>query len=146
MEIKVTHKCLLYNGKVKNISNIYHYPHDEGNSYTIMSFIDDIDKREWMNENNVHIIIDYWLAKEKVKKVTFGEYLKDYFKKTDEMMSDEYKEIFVGDFLAAYSAMKDSLDGLSNEKKVKIVLSTLNTTYMGQLNILKITNVEKIEE
>lgn len=95
-----------------------------------------------MNDNDVYIIFDYWLTEPKKKKLKFGEYLKDFFKKTDTIMIDEYKDIFAGDFLNAYAKLKDSLKNISNEDKMGVIMA-----YIGKTDILvKINNNIELNE
>lgn len=89
----------------------------------VMQYLDNCDKTKLMLKYDIYMILDYKICP-KFKNKSFLEYIKQY-------TSDEYTVINV---LATYMQMKDSLNNLSNEKKLSIVMDSLNSTFKAIYN------------
>lgn len=89
----------------------------------LMDWMDNQDKWQFMVDNDIAVILDYWLPQPKKKKVTFEQLIRAIQWKSEEQLIN---------VLATYSKMKSVLTGIAPVKQVEIVLSALGIAYMAQ--------------
>lgn len=178
MKTKIKYSTILYSGNKKKITvtyidcpdfielfskngELFHKELGEERTTTISEQIDEwvsgLDKRDFMDENDIQTIIDWGVVsyegeiKPSVdenltqiigigdlsvsinpnKKLSKLELIKLYFivNKTDEKI--------VIDFLAVYAQMEETLKGLSWQKQLSIVLRSTNVAYSSAINVYK---------
>lgn len=93
----------------------------------IIDYLDSIDKKDFMIENEMETIIDYFIP-EKKSKVTFQDLLKLYEWTNPQVLVDA---------VVVYSKMKPKLKGLSAQKQLDLVLETLQIGYKAQTEAYK---------
>lgn len=100
----------------------------------IMDFLDNMDKTDFMQENQIITILDYkpFIAKQKINKEV--EIL-SIFKEL--ISTNQNKEQIYFDFIAVATKMKHSIKRLSIDKQLNLILDALNIGYKAQSQIVK---------
>jgi len=137
-------KVMTYNGAIKYITKTFDCPDfqvippkeyqgrvfpETTIQYQLMDWMDTIDKRDFMIENDLGVIINYWIPEAKQKKETVLDYLKQ---------ANLSKEMTL-DLIAIYHKIKPILKGKSIESQIEILFSHLSVGYQAI-----ITSNEKI--
>jgi hypothetical protein len=94
-----------------------------------MDYLDNLDKSEFMNENNISTIFDYKIyekQKPKIKETIF-----DVLKKFD------IPEKLLNDIVALYVKIKKDICKKSAYNQINIILSHLDIAYKSNLELLK---------
>ena len=100
----------------------------------IMDFLDEMDKTEFMQENDIVTILDYkpFIPKMKINK----EFeILSIFK--DAISANENKEQMFFDFVAVATKMRYSIKNLSIDKQLNLILNGLNIGYKAQSEVVK---------
>lgn len=157
-------KCVTYNGKIRHFSKKYEHEDFEdevinsllgvtlGREITItkeskiMEWLDNQDKREFMDENDIHLILDYWIVSTKTKKQKSESIALFKKAKLDAMVGfwQDYKQKnpnsenidkLITDFFVCYDKMKDSISELSITKQFEITFKGMDIAYKSAINV-----------
>lgn len=147
METKVKYDALTHEGKRVKITKKYIVPDYEeivseflGRRVVttvesqIDEYISDLDKAEFMEENDLHLIFDWKIisAKKESKELVVSKKAPNKDKQVKMFIEVwEMDEKIKLDFLAVYLKMKPSLKGLSIEKIVEVVISSMGASYQA---------------
>lgn len=125
INLKIEYSCITHEGKNALIVSEMKIPieHIDDPVY----WLDDQDKSEWMDENDILTILDYWIFQES-EELPFKEFCKQIFEQNNATPE------LVLDFLACYSKMQSSLINLSNIQKFKIVMRGLDLAILSKLS------------
>lgn len=168
METKIKYDVLTWDGKRRKITKTHIVPDFEeirGKSFlaevyaeklgidkeyvvTIEDQIDEhiagIDKRPFMDENEIEIIFDWQVVS--AKKQDAGKAAQELIlkpaKTTDEDMIKMFLELWQVpeklkiDFAAIYMKMKHTLKGLNIERQIEVVISSMSVAYTSATAIL----------
>ncbi len=100
----------------------------------IMDFLDEMDKTDFMQENEIITIIDYkpFIQKKKQNKEIeilsiFSSFISNF----------KNKEQMYFDFVAVAAKMKDSIKNLSIKNQMNIILNALSVGYKAKTTALK---------
>lgn len=134
MKQKFKFKALSYDGKVVHITKEFDYPDFEvippkeisGYPFPettvisqLMDWFDGVDKRDFMEENDLYVIIDYWIPEPKTQKKSIIDVLKEL----------DLSEQMLLDIIALYPTIKHLLKGKSADKQFEIIFSHLDIGY-----------------
>lgn len=100
----------------------------------IMNFLDEMDKNDFMQENNIITILDYKPCVVK-KKINKEIEILSIFK--DMISENQNKEQIYFDFVAVATKMRKSIKKMSVDKQLNIILDALNVGYTAQSQIVK---------
>ena len=155
MKYKIKFKALTYRGDTVNKTLAIEMPEFKeriesvmvnGNKFNyslgiedqVMRYLDDMDKRNLMDDNDWAIVIDYkmYVPKEKVSKVqkiqAFKNLVTSYFNPNFEH-ADKLRD----DVMVVYIKMYDKIKNLTPEQQFMIVLGTLDIGYAAQSQAYK---------
>lgn len=135
-------KTIIHKYKLENEFKDIVYPLKVINGFTlpetiyskeeqIINHLDNIFFGKMMqNEYDLYIILDYNVLKPKQKQPTIEEIIRSF------NPSEEY----LLNFMATYIKMKPSLKGMSNIKKVDVVMNALNVGLASATNVYREIN------
>lgn len=144
MKAKVRFKVVLNNGTIKKLTVEYNCPNFnviEGGVFLnhkcsnisikeqIDSWVSDINKKDWMEENDVSTIIDWEVVDNNSSlpannfKLTNSEMVGLWLKNSN--MSDGLKN----EFIAVYKEMKPTIKNLKFDKQIEITFKSLNVGF-----------------
>lgn len=144
MKAKIKYKALTFDGKIvqKVIEQDFPDFEEKKLSFTvnevipikttvsvttqIMEHLDRMDKRDLMEENDWHTIIDYWVYVQK-KKVSVKQQVAELAKQY--LSGLEHSEKLLIDFIVVYSRLYDRIKTLKAEDQLSIVLETMGIGY-----------------
>lgn len=139
MKQKIKFKALTYHGKVIFFTKEFDCPDFEVIPSTnfkgidlpettvetqIIDWLDEQDKSSLMSENDLGIIIDYWIPKKKENQFTILDYLK----------KANLSEQMILDLMAVYKEIKPLLKGKSIKTQIQMMFSHLNIGYKSASN------------
>ena len=158
MKLKVKHKCVTIRGEVKNFTKTYTCPEFEDIEREItnkdlakalktdvtvetrhdqeLDWLDNQDKWDWMVEMDIQTILDYEIVPIKTKALVK---LEKEGKKKDDLALIKYafslcfkdKEQMKIDAVAVYAEMYDTINTLSIEKQLMIVIKSMGIGYQA---------------
>ena len=100
----------------------------------VMDWLDnEFDTRGFMNDHDLHCVIDYFIVKPK-EKVDEEKVIREMF---IEVLGKDFNEQILLDFMATSIKMKDALKGLSLRKKIDVVLKAQGVGYQTATKALK---------
>ena len=143
---KIRYKTFTYAGKVEYFVEEHEFPDFQEKPWSfelsgkkiegvdsvesqIMNFLDNMDKKKFMDKNDIHTIIDYEIFKPK-KKVNKKKMVLQESKKYFD------KEYWI-DFAVIYTEMYKSIRNLPWKKQFEITVSAFSTTVQGKLATAK---------
>lgn len=139
MERKIKFKVIKDRGRVSLMSKIMNFPNFEiippklfqgiilpeiSVESQIIDYLDEMDKKEFMYQNDISIIIDYWVCVPKKNKISLLEAIK---------MSGVSEQMFF-DLEAIYRKIKPTLKGKSIEKQAEMLFNCLDISYQSATN------------
>lgn len=144
MKQKFKFKILDFNGKIKHIVKEFDCPDFEvipGKLYKnillpetsiesqLMDWLDGQDKKQFMGENDIEIIFDYWVYKKKKgKKLTINLTMYDYLKTFD--LDDK----LLLDLLAIYKEIYDKIKSKPINEQILLLFSHAKIAYISSTN------------
>jgi len=128
---KIKFKAITHRGKIVNKILKIEIPDTCKTDSQILRYIDDTDNRYLMEKYEWHGIIDYWVVKPKENKTSTAEYINDIM--TQAGFSGQLKV----DFMASWVKMKDVIKGLPLERKMHIVLHSMDLGQLAAINAYK---------
>lgn len=159
MKVKIKYSVLTYEGKKTSKTQIYDNCPDfeaykgeplilsgkqvtEGFDYTIEyqvdKWVEEFDKKDWMEENDVQIIFDWKVVSAKVqskelivkqKTLTQSEIVGLWLEMVE--MSDGLK----ANFVAVYSEMKPVIKDFKFDKQIDITMKGLSVGFKSTINV-----------
>tara|TARA_R110000787_G_scaffold133423_4_gene245744 strand:+ start:1470 stop:1997 length:528 start_codon:yes stop_codon:yes gene_type:complete len=163
MKFKAKIKTVLYDGSINTFTVDYECPDFEvtenkfflknGESRTIITSVEtqvddwlcEQDKSEWMDDNDVGTIINFWqhIPKKRKKKISFRQYSSNLLSGQDQG--------FVDDFFATYAEIFESLKGKEVQDQFVSVLNAMSVgikaatiAYQNMSKILKPDNPKQL--
>lgn len=161
MEVKIKYNVLTYEGKTTTKTVTYDNCPDfesykgkplilegkqltEGFDYTVEyqvdKWVEEFDKWDWMEENDVQIIFSWEVVSAKKesknlivkeKNLTQSEMVGLWLKLSD--TSEEYK----ANFIAVYSEMKSTIKDLKFEKQIDVTMKAMGVGIESAINVYK---------
>lgn len=168
MEIQAKFSVLFYTGKKGTKKQKYECPDfediitpsflEKGKTlnYTAVeqadNWLSEIDKKEWMEANDIQIIFDWEIisCKQKTTEKKSTElalnnlHTKELITKAKKFTNEEIVEIYVNqfipealknDFIAVYETMKDQIKGMKYKKQIDIVMAGMKVAYRSSSNV-----------
>jgi len=168
MEIQAKFSVLFYNGKKGTKKQKYDCPDfediitpsflEKGKTlnYTAVeqadNWLSEINKKEWMEANDIQIIFDWEIisCKQKVIAVSNTEVAlgnaesKELVLKAKKLSNTEIVEIYVNtfipeelknDFAAVYETMKEEIKSMNYKKQINLVMAGIKVAYKSASNV-----------
>lgn len=114
----------------------------------MIDWLDEWDKREFMNDNDISTIIDYWLVSDKKNKASVpAKESKLTFEDVIGMV--EMEEGMLIDIMAVYTEMYETIHDLSALKQLSIVLNAVSVGLKSKIEAfdsLNRTSVPSVKE
>lgn len=115
----VKFKVIKNDGEIKTIKrSVEKFGFIGSNVKNAMEYLDNLDKTDFMDENDIYIILNYKVtqdSKDVTIKVPFTQYAIEFV--------NDWDKTRIGNFFLIYKRLKDSISHLPNEKQIRITLA-----------------------